>query len=117
GLAREVVLRRPVGVEVIVREVGEDADLARPRLGEAVEQRLARELDRGEPSARVHAAPHELDEPGIVLRDLDRLLVEEGPYGRRAGDRPMESLERRGDERGGRRLAVRSRDADGEQAR
>ena len=62
-LARQVVLRRPVGVEVIVRQVGEDAHRTRPRPREAAGQRLARQLDGREASARDRAPP--ASSPGI----------------------------------------------------
>jgi hypothetical protein len=50
-LAREVVLRVSVSVEMVVRQVRKDPDLAGPRARHSAPERLTRQLDNGYPSA------------------------------------------------------------------
>jgi hypothetical protein len=101
---------------MVVRKVREDADVRRPRFGEAQCERFARVFDGRESTARIEPALHQPDEAVVVTREiLDEGVVEKGPYGRRTRDGSLHGCERRGDPRGRGRFSVRSRYADGDE--
>src|SRR6185437_7211825 len=111
-LAGEVMLGGAVRVEVIVREVREDPDLARPCAREAAGERLARELDRGVSPAAIEAPAHPAEKAVVALLDANALFVEEKSDRRGACDGAPKGAEGRGDPCSRRRLSVRAGDAD-----
>ena len=115
ALGAAVLVEGAVEVEVILREVGEDADVERERVDARERQRVRADLHRHPANAaRTHGGQHRLDlerlrrrlagGPDLVADDvLDRA---ENPGGASA------DAQQRVDQVRGRRLAVRARDAD-----
>ncbi len=106
GLGGEVALHRPVVVEVVAPEVGEDRHREARAVDPVHREGVRRDLHGDGPPALAG----QLGQAGLELGGLGRGEgAGEGPDHAR---RPTGRVEDRGDERGGRRLAVRARHAD-----
>jgi hypothetical protein len=114
ALGQEVLLHRPVEVEVVLGEVGED-ERVEPDAVEAVQhRRVRRRLERDAAVAGVEHLPErplQVDRLGSRSHDGPNLAADSALDGSEQTRAPARCLEDRVKQEGGRRLAVRPRHA------
>src|ERR1019366_1031055 len=111
-LAGKVVLESTVRVEVIVREIREDADDARPCASESGGECFAREFNGRVPPAASSAPGHGFNEAVIRLGQIETFIVKKEAECRHTSYGRTKEPQRMRNHRGRGRFSVRPGDAD-----